>query len=75
MIEIKIRLDSVEDVNDFVGLVARYDTDFDLISGRYIVNAKSVMGIFSMDLSKPVELKIAEESGEILKELSRFIVE
>lgn len=75
MVEVKVCLNSIEKVKKFVSLVMQYDTDFDLRSGRYIVDAKSIMGIFSMDLAQPVELKIAEESQEILKELSDFIVE
>ena len=46
-------LSSINDVKDFVNIVSKYDFDVDLTSGRYVVDAKSIMGIFSLDLSKP----------------------
>ena len=51
MHKITLRLDSIERVKAFVELVSRYPFDTDLVSGRYTVNAKSIMGIFSLDLS------------------------
>ena len=45
-------LSSINDVKDFVNIVSKYDFDVDLTSGRYVVDAKSIMGIFSLDLSK-----------------------
>lgn len=56
----KINLENIRDVNNFVNFVSEYSTNFYLISGRYIVDAKSIMGIFSLDLSKPV-LFVSEE--------------
>ena len=50
MIEFEMNLSSINDVKDFVKTVSRYDFDVDLIAGRYIVDAKSIMGIFSLDL-------------------------
>lgn len=74
---VKIQLNSIDKVKSFVNDISRFDTDFDLISGRYIIDAKSIMGIFSLDLSKPIDLAIHEESpGEdIDRVLAPYIVE
>ena len=53
-----LMLNSINDVKDFVNIVSRYDFDVDLTSGRYVVDAKSIMGIFALDLSKPLQLNI-----------------
>ena len=65
---IKISLNSIE--------LSKYDVDFDLVSGRYVIDAKSIMGIFSLDLSKPIDLNIHAENGvdEILKALEPYTV-
>lgn len=60
---IKICLNSIDKVKAFVNDITKFDTDFDLVSGRYVIDAKSIMGIFSLDLSKPIDLCIhADES-------------
>ena len=72
-----IRLRSIEDVKKFVNIRAQFKGYFDLVSGRYVVDAKSVMGIFSMDLSKDLELRILEtneQEKEILDAVEPFIV-
>lgn len=72
-----VRLRSIEDVKKFVGIMARFKGYFDLVSGRYVVDAKSVMGIFSMDLSKNLELRILEtneQEKEILAAIEPFLV-
>ena len=53
---VKIRLSSIEAVRDFVEIVRKYDAEVDLSSGRYVVDAKSIMGIFSLDLLNPITL-------------------
>ncbi|MGI6094939.1 MAG: HPr family phosphocarrier protein [Lachnospiraceae bacterium] len=53
-----ISLNSIDKVKSFVNTITKYDYDFDLVSGRYVIDAKSIMGIFSLDLSKPIELNI-----------------
>ncbi len=69
-----ILLSSINDVKDFVNIVSKYDADIDLTSGRYVVDAKSIMGIFSLDLSKPIKLETQDNEGDKLQaELSRFI--
>ena len=56
MVTANIRLYTISDIRDFVNIAAKYDFDIDLKSGRYVVDAKSIMGIFSLDLMKPIEL-------------------
>lgn len=74
---VKVSLNSIEKVKVFVNSVSKYDSDFDLISGRYVIDAKSIMGIFSLDLSKPIELSIHDEkvAGEVIDSLKDFIIE
>ena len=73
---VKISLNSIDKVKAFVNEVTKYDAEFDLVSGRYVIDAKSIMGIFSLDLSKPINLNIhAEENMEdILKVLAPYII-
>jgi len=77
MKSVKISLNSIDKVKSFVNTIARYDLDFDLVSGRYVIDAKSIMGIFSLDLSKPIDLNIHGDSGidEIMEALKPYIVE
>ena len=72
-----ILLDSVTQIKDFVNLVCRYPNDFDLVSGRFTIDAKSIMGIFSLDLSKPIDLNIHAEGDaeDILTVLAPYIVD
>ena len=74
---VRVCLDSIDKVKGFVNDIIRFNTDFDLISGRYVIDAKSIMGIFSLDLSKPIELTIHEsdEIDEILKVLQPYVVD
>lgn len=74
---VKISLNSIDKVKSFVNDVTKFDYDFDLVSGRYVIDAKSIMGIFSLDLSKPIDLNIHAEEGidDIMKVLSAYIVE
>lgn len=62
MKKITVQLSSINAVKDFVNIVSGYECDIDLISGRYIVDAKSIMGIFSLDLSKPITVQLEEDS-------------
>ena len=55
---VQISLNSIDKVKSFVNDITKFDYDFDLISGRYVIDAKSIMGIFSLDLSKPIDLNI-----------------
>jgi len=70
-----IMLKSINDVKDFVNVVNKYDFDVDLSSGRYIVDAKSIMGIFSLDLSKPIKVEAhVDDCGNFCKEITKYIV-
>ena len=73
---VKISLNSIDKVKAFVNEVTKYDAEFDLVSGRYVIDAKSIRGIFSLDLSKPIDLNIHSENNidEILAKLDEFIV-
>ena len=55
MKSVQICLNSIDKVKSFVNDISKFDCDFDLVSGRYVIDAKSIMGIFSLDLSKPIE--------------------
>lgn len=65
MIVLKISLVTIDQVKKFVDLVSKVEGDVDLVSGRYTIDAKSIMGIFSLDISKPMELRIYREEGEL----------
>ena len=73
---VQISLNSIDKVKSFVNDITKFDHDFDLVSGRYVIDAKSIMGIFSLDLSKPIDLNIhAEDSAdEVLAVLKPYIV-
>ena len=73
---VQISLNSIDKVKSFVNEITKYDNDFDLVSGRYVIDAKSIMGIFSLDLSKPIDLNIHSENqiDEILTTLAPYIV-
>ena len=59
---VQISLNSIDKVKSFVNDITKFDVDFDLVSGRYVIDAKSIMGIFSLDLSKPIDLNIHAEN-------------
>ena len=69
---VKISLNSIDMVKSFVNDISKFDFDFDLVSGRYVIDAKSIMGIFSLDLSKPIELNIHSE-GEALEAVMKVL--
>ena len=74
---VKISLNSIDKVRSFVNDITKYDYDFDLVSGRYVIDAKSIMGIFSLDLSKDIDLNIhaeGEEAENVLQVLKPYLV-
>lgn len=72
---VKIMLASIGDVKSFVNEVTKCDAEVDLVSGRYIVDAKSIMGIFSLDLTKPITLNIHSDNCDTLLEaINQFVV-
>ena len=67
---VQISLNSIDKVKSFVNDITRFENDFDLVSGRYVIDAKSIMGIFSLDLSKPIDLNIhAEENIDAILDI------
>lgn len=74
MKSVTINLKLAENVKNFVQIVSKYDYDIDLRSGRYVVDAKSILGIFSLDLSRPVVLEIyTDDAAGLLADLNDFI--
>ncbi len=74
---INISLNSIDKVKSFVNDINRFDCDFDLISGRYVIDAKSIMGIFSLDLSKPIALSIHTDDANmdsIMDVITKYLV-
>ena len=75
MTTVKININTINDVKEFVSLVSRCDYDVDIVSGRYAIDAKSIMGIFSLDLSKELTLNIhSDDCAEFLDEIKNYIV-
>lgn len=73
---VQISLNSIDKVKSFVNTITQFEYDFDLVSGRYVIDAKSIMGIFSLDLSKPIDLSIHAEANmdEVLEVLKPYLV-
>ena len=72
---VDIKLSSIEDVRKFVDIVSKYDIDIDLSSGRYIVDAKSIMGLFSLDLLKPIKLTAhSDNTDELFAEIKPYMI-
>lgn len=76
---VQISLNSIGKVKSFVNAITQFDFDFDLISGRYVIDAKSIMGIFSLDLTKPLSLNFEkcsdEEVQKYMSSIYEFIME
>lgn len=75
---VMISLNSIDKVKSFVNDISKFNFDFDLVSGRYVIDAKSIMGIFSLDLSKPINLNVHAEGNnldEVLKVLAPYIID
>lgn len=71
-----LSLNCINDVKEFVNIVTKYDFEIDLTSGRYVVDAKSIMGIFSLDLSKPIKVEVhSDDCGKFIEEVKRFVVD
>ena len=74
MKSVSLRLSLVENVNQFVNIVSRYPFEMDLRAGRHVVDAKSILGIFSLDLSRPITLEIySDDCGKLMEEIKPFI--
>ena len=73
MTTLKISLNSIDKVKAFVNEISKFECDFDLVSGRYVIDAKSIMGIFSLDLSKEITMVVDTDSEETLSNIIRDI--
>ena len=73
---VQISLNSIDKVKSFVNTISQFDYDFDIVSGRYVIDAKSIMGIFSLDLSKPIDLTVHAEGDaeDVMSTLKDYIV-
>ena len=75
MVSVNIMLNTINDVKNFVNTVSKYDFEVDLTSGRYVIDAKSIMGIFSLDLSKPIKLDAGcDETSKFAEEIKSFTI-
>lgn len=71
---VNVLLSSINDVKNFVNIVGKYNFDIDLVSERYVVDAKSIMGIFSLDLTKPIGVQLhTDDADSIIEELKPYI--
>lgn len=75
---VQISLNSIDKVKSFVNEITKFDYDFDLVSGRYVIDAKSIMGIFSLDLSKPIDLNIHADGAaldNVMQIISKYTID
>lgn len=75
---VQISLNSIDKVKAFVNEISKFDCDFDLVSGRYVIDAKSIMGIFSLDLSKPIDLNIHADGtslDDVMEIIQSYLIE
>ena len=78
MTSVKVSLSSIDKVKAFVNDISGFPADFDLVAGRYVIDAKSIMGIFSLDISKPIDLNIHADGENLdiaMKVLADYIAE
>lgn len=76
MVERTLKLEKINDVKEFVETMTKFDYQVDIISGRYVMNAKSILGIFSLDLTQPLTLKIhADECDDLLAAIKPYLVD
>ena len=75
---VQISLNSIDKVKSFVNDITKFVYDFDLVSGRYVIDAKSIMGIFSLDLSKPIDLNIHADGAaldNVMQIISKYTID
>ncbi len=77
MLKAQISLNSIDKVKSFVNDISGFNAEFDLVSGRYVIDAKSIMGIFSLDISKPIELIVHTDADDedIMAALKPYLAE
>lgn len=73
MTQMHVMLHTINDVKEFVEIVSKVEFDVDLISGRYAVDAKSIIGIFSLDLAGPIKVNIySDDCADLMASLQKF---
>lgn len=70
---VNINLNNVNKVKEFVNITSQFEGDVDLVSGRYVIDAKSIMGIFSLDLSKTIQLNINSDDNDAISNYIKSI--
>ncbi|MCL2819233.1 MAG: HPr family phosphocarrier protein [Oscillospiraceae bacterium] len=75
MRSVYVSFSKVNDVKRFIEKISPLDGDFDLIDGMYVIDAKSLMGILAMDLTKPIELRIQKDNDNVMQAISDFVVD
>ena len=77
MLAVKVSLNSIDKVKSFVNDISCFNAEFDLVSGRYVIDAKSIMGIFSLDISKPIDLNIHtdDDAEDIMAAIKPYLAE
>lgn len=75
MITVKVLIDSVEKVKGFTSCLGKEEVECEIVDGIHIIDAKSIMGLFSLDLSKPLQLNIHTDDKEILNGIKKYIAE
>ena len=77
MLKVKISLNSIDKVKSFVNDISGFNAEFDLVSGRNVIDAKSIMGIFSLDISKPIDLNVHtdKDTEDIMAALKPYLAE
>ena len=75
MKSVTLKLSQAEEIKEFVNTVNRYSYEMDLRAGRHVVDAKSILGIFSLDLSKPISLEIySDDCTDLMEDIKRFMI-
>lgn len=75
MFQKKVKFDTISQVQKFVDAISKIDADFDIIHNRYVIDAKSIMGIFSLDLSTELKLNVHTEDKDIEKTVTGLLKE
>ena len=76
MVSVNVMLNSIKDVKEFVNIVNQYDFDVELVLGKYVIDAKSIMGIFSLDLSQKLLLQAdCEGNSKFMDEITPFLAQ
>ena len=71
--KMRVKLSSPEDIRKFLEIASRYKQDMELMLGRYVVDAKSILGILSLDLSKPLDLVVSDYVDGLESDMSSFL--